>query len=225
MVTEKFNELRNQYADATDDVGREIKLKLGEIIACQEVCNPIEHKFTFKLVDRFCELIELINERNGKVMDVLRFQCGELDEIPVTTLNQYMAYANNPNFSQEDSSYEDSAELLDDFYNRFAKKDDDNKESSSDDDKRSSSTMRDYVARIKTFAMSEQYLDEMLSSGVLGVREINTNPILFTYNNIELILARFNTKDENGVAIKQRNNVRSALRLLNDFKREKTSNL
>ena len=224
MVTEKFNELRNQYADATDDVGLEIKLKLGEIIACQEVCTSIDRKFTFKLVDRFCELIELINERNGKVMDVLRYQRGDLEEIPYKTLDQYRAYANNPNFSQEDSSYEDSDELLDDFYNRFAKKDDD-KESSSDDGKKSSSTMRDYVARIKTFAYSVQYLPQMLASGELGIRERNTNPILFTYNNIELILARFNTKDENGVAIKQRNNIRSALRLLNDFKREKTSNL
>ena len=223
MVTEKFDELYNKYANATYILDRAIKVKLKEIIVCQEECDPSEQVFTYQIIDKFCEVIELLEERNDEYCEALKFKCSGLEENPGTNLNQFMAFPNNQNTSREDSMhYNNPGKLLDDFYKRFVKKD---PPSPDDDGKKSPSTMNDYVARIKTFASSEQYLDEMLSSGVLGIREINTDPILFTYNNIELILARFNTKDENGVAIKQRNNIRSALRLLNDFKREKTSNL
>ena len=44
------------------------------------------------------------------------------------------------------------------------------------------------------------------------------NPVLFTYENLELILATFPTRDENGQIVKQRVNIRSALRKLNEFK-------
>ena len=43
-------------------------------------------------------------------------------------------------------------------------------------------------------------------------------PIVFIYNNLELIIAKFKTTNNNGDTIKQRLNIRSALRKLNDFK-------
>ena len=78
--------------------------------------------------------------------------------------------------------------------------------------------MKDYAARIKTFAYSEQYLQSMIETGELGDLCVTADPVLFTYDNIELILARFNTKDDAGQSVKQRLNIRSALRMLNEFK-------
>ena len=100
--------------------------------------------------------------------------------------------------------------MLDDFYDYFIKT-------------KTESTMKDYVARIKTFAYSGRYLDELLESGAIGFSTINDDPVLFTYKNIEIILARFNTKNTNGTSIKQRLNIRSALRMLNEFKKYKES--
>jgi hypothetical protein len=44
------------------------------------------------------------------------------------------------------------------------------------------------------------------------------DPVVFTYENIERILATFKTRDDQGNIIKQNVNLRSALRKLNEFK-------
>ena len=74
-------------------------------------------------------------------------------------------------------------------------------------------TMKDYVARIYTFS-GKKYLGEMFSRQQIG----NQDPVLFVYDNIELILATFKTRDDRGEIVKQRVNIRSALRKLNEFK-------
>ena len=88
-------------------------------------------------------------------------------------------------------------------------------ESNDERKKKVNSTLQDYVARIYTFAnkyLSELYSrEEIWSSGC-------QDDILFIYNNKEYILAKFNTKEENCETIKQRLNIRSALRKLNEFK-------
>ena len=73
--------------------------------------------------------------------------------------------------------------------------------------------MKDYAARINTFS-GPRYLGEMFTPQQMG----GMDPVLFTYENIELILAIFKTRDENGEIVKQRVNIRSALRRLNEFK-------
>ena len=46
-------------------------------------------------------------------------------------------------------------------------------------------------------------------------------PIVFIYNNLELIIAKMKTTDEEGKVVKQRLNIRSALRKLNEFKQRR----
>lgn len=84
------------------------------------------------------------------------------------------------------------------------------------------STIKDYAARIKTFATArpeKQYLAYMDQCGLLGDLHVVGDPILFTFHHIELILARFDTKAD-GQINKQKSNICSALRKLNQFKRE-----
>ena len=85
-------------------------------------------------------------------------------------------------------------------------------------------TMIDYCNRIKTFA--KKYLYEIYPEDSIP-RIIHNEydddyetyePIVFTYNNLELILAKMKTTNENGETVKQRLNIRSALRKLNEFK-------
>lgn len=208
MVSPKFEELFKQYSNYTDTEGRLIKIKMKEIAACYDECNLEERGIVDEIVDKFCELIERINERNKLAMDVLEYKYEGMLDAQKNGMHNFVA---SPIGLEAEEcvhiQYQTEDELLEDFYNCFI-------------EKKTPATMKDYVARIKTFAYSSQYLDEMLLSGILGDKRLRTSPVLFTYINIEQILAKFNTKDENGVAIKQRNNIRSALRLLNEFKRK-----
>lgn len=209
MVSKKFDELFNKYRNATCIEDRRIKVKLKEIIACYDECAPAEQEFTSEIVDKFCEMIELIEERNEDERQALIFKYDISYNTSGGSSESFVPCNNRRELHKEKQSpYRTADELLTAFYNSFI-------------EKKSVSTMKDYVARVRTFAYSERYLGKMLRSGELGISEIHTDPVLFTYSNIELILARFNTKDENGVSIKQKNNIRSALRMLNEFKCEK----
>lgn len=203
MVTGKFDDLFNKYRNGDYFLDRMLRLKLREIAACYEECNVEERIVINTIIDKFCEAVDLIEERNDAVMSA---RLGIYGSEP-TTLNCFMAVNKTGNCETLDETERepyDPEMILGDFYYHFIKI-------------KSESTMRDYVARIKTFAYSEQYLTEMIDSGVLDM-ELYTEPINFIYENIELILARFNTKDSNGNTVKQRNNIRSALRLFNEFK-------
>ena len=81
--------------------------------------------------------------------------------------------------------------------------------------------MIDYCNLIKTFA--KRYLHEIvpIDEIPLIIHEDETEtrePIVFVYNHLEYILAKMKTTDENGKTVKQRLNIRSALRKLNEFK-------
>ena len=77
------------------------------------------------------------------------------------------------------------------------------------------STAKDYTARVKTFA--DKYL-QTIPRMWESYRNHGGDTILFTYKYLELIIASFETKNEAGETNKQRNNIRSALRKLNEFK-------
>lgn len=98
---------------------------------------------------------------------------------------------------KEQSPYHNGTQLLNEFEHFFSQTNE-------------YSTVLDYRARINTFA--NRYLWELYPDGV------NYDPILFVYENIEFILAKFKTKDQEGKTVKQRLNIRSALRKLNEFK-------
>jgi hypothetical protein len=86
--------------------------------------------------------------------------------------------------------------------------------------------MWDYCNRIKTFAkkyLYEIYPEDSIPRVIHGedADDYETfEPIVFVYNNLELILAKMKTTNENGETIKHRLNIRSALRKLNEFKQE-----
>jgi hypothetical protein len=91
--------------------------------------------------------------------------------------------------------------------------------------------MIDYCNRIKTFSkkyLHEIYPEDSIPSIIHGeyADEYETyEPIVFTYNNLEHILAKMKTTNENGETVKQRLNIRSALRKLNEFKQEMGSGI
>lgn len=204
MVTKKFDDFFNEFQNSSSTIDRKIKVKLKEIIACHEECTLEEKEFTNEIIDKFCELIDLIEERNNDVHNDLAFEYSTFNGKPVGASENFLTVLD------EKIKYTSPENLLDDFYDYFIKT-------------KTESTMKDYVARIKTFAYSGRYLDELLESGAIGFSTINDDPVLFTYKNIEIILARFNTKNTNGTSIKQRLNIRSALRMLNEFKKYKES--
>ncbi len=197
MVTKKFDALFDEFKKPDSAIDRKIKVKLKEIIAYHEECTLEEKEFTNEIIDKFCELIELIGERHEDDVKALLF---EYNYKPNSTSENFLT------ISDEKIKYSSPEKLLDDFYDYFI-------------ETKTESTMKDYVARIRTFAYSGRYLSELLDSGAIGYRTVDIDPVLFTYKNIEIILARFNTKDSDGNSIKQRLNIRSALRMLNEFKK------
>lgn len=81
-------------------------------------------------------------------------------------------------------------------------------------------TATDYQKKIRTFISSPQYLKKMIYSGVLGEVNSMDNLEKILFDNLEIIIARFYVKnfDEGNSINKHKNNLRSALRALNDFK-------
>ena len=203
MITKKFDSLFDEFKNPNTVIDRKIKVKLKEIIACHEECTLEEKEFTNEIIDKFCELTKLIEERNEDDIKNLVFEYSTFSSKSTTSEN-FVA------IPDEKMKYSSPEKLLDDFYDYFI-------------ETKTESTMKDYVARIRTFAYSGRYLAELLDSGVIGFKTVDIDPVLFTYKNIEIILARFNTKDSNGSSIKQRLNIRSALRMLNEFKKYKES--
>ena len=160
-----------------------------------------ESKQAHDIVTTFCHIIDVLQDQQEHQVETLTCAIEQARACPIQ-------YVPAPRQEQTRCPYEDPQDMLEEFYRHFV-------------EKKSPSTMNDYVSRIKTFAHSPQYLGDMLESGELGVRELDNDPVMFTYEHIEQILARFPTKDEEGATIRQRNNIRSALRMLNQFKADK----
>lgn len=239
MVSKKFDELFNKYRNATCIEDRRIKVKLKEIIACYDECDLAEQEFTSEIIDKFCEMIELIEERNEDERQALIFKYNASYN---TSGNNFISVSDNiSGFAvrkEEDFHrteryipFENDEALMVAFYNHFRNEQkkklagekiqyppiyklDDLK-----DGKKVNSTMKDYVARMKTFANSYMYeiprIDEFWEE-----EPDKINAALFIYRHLELILAGFNTREEDGSINKQKGNIQSALRKLNEFKRE-----
>lgn len=204
ILIEELDNLVSEYKNATTRADRLIKRRLDAIVNCYDECSLEEREFADEITVEFCRLISLLKEQHQKELE--EAASGSFT-VPESARNNYVSFSHADNAH---IPYSCGEELLDTFYEHFK-------------DKMVEVTLRDYVARINTFAYSEKYLGEMLSKGELGPQEISVDPVLFTYANIELIIAKFNTKDENGNSVKQKLNIRSALRKLNEFKIEKTS--
>ncbi len=198
ILIEELDNLLSQYRNAETKSDKLIKLRLEAIVRCYEECSLEEREFADEITIEFCRLVSLLKEQHKKELD-------EAAEGIFSSAESFAPYSGNHLYEASPTPFENGEKLLNAFYEHFK-------------DKMVEVSLRDYVARINTFAYSDKYLFEMLRKGELGVREINIDPVLFTYMNIEVIVARFNTKDENGNSIKQKLNIRSALKKLNEFK-------
>ena len=129
-----------------------------------------ESKQAHDIVTTFCHIIDVLQDQQEHQVETLTCAIEQARACPIQ-------YVPAPRQEQTRCPYEDPQDMLEEFYRHFV-------------EKKSPSTMNDYVSRIKTFAHSPQYLGDMLESGELGVRELDNDPVMFTYEHIEQILAR-----------------------------------
>lgn len=195
-------------------------MELRSIAGILERCGKDE-LYSQEITRRFCRLVDDLKFRADIPWDPEEPPERAAFTRPGNNLNYFVAR------QQEQHTYRNGEELLCAFYNYFRnepkKRQGDNSTpvkypsiESLDElaDPIVNITMKDYVARIRTFCQPK-YLGELCD-----LRQMDMDPVLFTYENLENILATFKTRDDNGEIIKQRVNIRSVLRKLNDFKQK-----
>lgn len=192
MYCSDLDNLLQKYAEAETKEDVYIKRTLENVAAQFAVCDEVQGYYANVVTRDFCRIIEMI------------------------TKQQKAAPANVT--AQHNVRYQKASDLARDFYNYYRQDgqvDYLEVPAMLENGRRDlvNPTMKDYVARIYTFS-GKKYLGEMFSAQELG----DQDPVLFVYDNIELILATFKTRDEQGEIVKQRVNIRSALRKLNEFK-------
>lgn len=187
-LNDEFENLYKEYQSATSVADKKIRLKLNEIISCYGECGIGERTFSDEIIKKFCELIQILKEQD-------------------TTRDGYTVLQNANSFialKQKEMHYSCDQELLNAFYDYYIQQ-------------MSAATIKDYVARINTFVnrymLSVPGVVELLKREQAGRDEI-----LFLYKYLDLIIANFNTCDESGESVKQKVNIRSALKKLNEFK-------
>lgn len=195
MYCSDFNSLQQKYANAKTAEDLDIKRSLNVIAKLFHMCDESEYYYAEVITRHFCRIISTLQKQK-----------------PQVNVQTHQAAAERPLRYQTDS------DLMRAFYNHYKKPEQvDYREigTALDSGKKElvNPTMKDYVARIYTFS-GPKYLGKLFDPQALD----GMQPVLFTYENIELILATFKTRDDQGTIIKQNVNLRSALRKLNEFK-------
>lgn len=202
MYCSDFNNLQQKYADAKTQEDREIKRSLDVIAKLFNMCDESEYYYAEVITRHFCRIIHTI-ERKKRSFD-----------------------AKTPSVSPAGATdYLSAGDLMRDFYNHYKKPEqvDYRQIGSALESGRKelvNPTMKDYVARIYTFT-TPKYLGQMYDPQALS----GADPVLFTYENIEKILATFKTRDDRGEILRQNVNIRSALRKLNEFKQFRSQSI
>ncbi len=198
MYCSDFNALQQKYAAPKTPEDMEIKRSLDVIAKLFNMCDESEYYYAEVITRHFCRIIQAMERKKPQIT-------------PPTMPQTQPAAAKS-------MRYRSDSDLMRAFYNHYkspeqvdyleigtalaqGRKDLVNP------------TIKDYVARIYTFT-TPKYLGKLFNAQALG----GMDPVLFTYENIELILATFKTRNEQGEIIKQNVNIRSALRKLNEFK-------
>lgn len=198
MYSYELGRLLAEYENASSKEDVIIKMKLDNILSIYKNCDKDEAVFTNEIINEFCRLITILKEQQKRHIELNL--CGQENLQSFIKAEQQSITT----YLSEEVQYQNDEELMNAFYNHFK-------------EKMVEVTLKDYMSRIYTF--TNRYL-----WGIPDIRELwakesqRLDPIMFTYKYLELILARFDTKD-NGVSNKQKVNIRSALRKLNDFKR------
>ena len=227
-----FYNLIREYAEPVTREDKLIKHKLDSIVALYDNCGVEEKQFADEITLEFSRIIALLkNQHRQELMELSqKYQksCNRSENLSTSYIPLHRQAG--------DDVYEYDYEVLNDFYDHF-KREGDNQlsywqiegyEFESEEDRRAkvNLTMLDYCNRIKTFAkkyLYEIYPENSIPRIIHGeyADDYETfEPIVFIYNNIELIIAKMKTTNEEGKTIKQRLNIRSALKKMNEFKQE-----
>lgn len=221
-LPKEFRELIAQYESADGFADSQIRDKLRKIADCYAECSSEERVFADAITVLFCRTIELVKSQRDDRLACIPRDPEEIEQ------NAYLPAGIAER--DEPPPFENGTALRIAFYNHFRNETKKNGQATEYPEIRSldelkqdrvNATMRDYVARIQTFANG--YLPQLPRIAPLLHQDRHLDPVLFTYRHLEWILASFETKeyDPNGqkVSSKQKNNLRSALRKLNEFKR------
>ena len=225
-----FDKLLNDYREPTTREDKLIKLKLDAIVALYDSCSVEESEFADEITLEFSRIIALLkNQHRQELLELSqKYQARSNGQE-----GSSMAYISS-NGQEQSGTFKDDNEVLEAFYNYF-KRSGENQLSyrqiegyvfESEEERRAkvNLTIWDYCNRIKTFAkkyLYEIYPEEYIPCVIHGADADDYEtfePIVFVYNNLEVILAKMKTTNENGETVKQRLNIRSALRKLNEFK-------
>ena len=195
MYCSDFNALQQKYAAAKTRDDAEIKRSLGVIAKLFNMCDESEYYYAEVITRHFCRIIHTLEKKSPSTGT----------QAPAITQDQA-------------ASYSTSADLMRDFYNHYKSPEqvDYNEVAAALEQGRKdlvNLTIKDYISRIYTFTTAK-YLGKMFDPELLA----DFDPVLFTYENIELILATFKTRNDQGEILRQNVNIRSALRKLNEFK-------
>ncbi len=199
MYCSDFIALQQKYANAKSGDELDIKRSLDVIAKLFQMCDESEYYYAEVITRHFCRIIHTIGKQKAA-------QTTQIQPIPTAA----------------PLAYPSAEDLMRAFYNHYRKhgqvdyREIGNALAQGRKDL-VNLTMKDYVARIYTFA-GPKYLEKMYDAQTLG----DIDPVLFTYENIELILATFETRNAQGEIIRQNVNLRSALRKLNEFKQSQT---
>jgi len=197
MYCSDFNALQQKYANAKSPEELDIKRSLDVIAKLFKMCDESEYYYAEVITRHFCRIINTIEKQKKTAPSVPQ----PLHALPDRPMR-----------------YQSAPDLMRDFYNYYKKQEQADYQEIGNALEQGrkdlvNPTMKDYVARIYTFS-GPKYLCKLFDPQVLD----GVDPVLFTYENIELILATFKTRDDRGEIIKQNVNIRSALRKLNEFK-------
>ena len=220
-----IEEYQNSAATKEEQiVTRKLQLIKAHLLDCGEE----EFVFADEIVSEFCRIIKNMKEQSEKTAaEAKKSLDARLDSGKV--LNGFV-----PRYNEGDIlsnlNYDTAEELLVAFYNvcrneQKRKSDAERKQypairklSELTEPIEVNSTVKDYVARINTF--TRRYMRDLPRTMELWLGQTRKiDPVVFTFLNIELILAEFETKNGDGSVNKQKSNIQSALRKLNEFKK------
>lgn len=226
-----FSDLLREYREPKTNEDKIIKAKLNTIVDIIENCIEGEGLFADEITLNFSHIIALIKNLYQKSIIELTQKCENLQARSGRSQLAYMPQAQGITESQFEYDYE----VLDSFYNHFAKEGQlpywqiETFQFENDEQRKKlvNLTLWDYCNRIKTFA--NKYLFEIYPENIIpkiihgeDADEYESyEPVVFIYNNLEMILAKFKVGE--GKGSKQRLNIRSALRKLNEFKQNESN--
>jgi len=216
MRCRELEHLIEEYKSGTSKEDKLVLRKLEAIAVLLDDCAESEFTFAGEITAEFCRIIDKINNKMEK------------DISDITFSGRFSGTSNFVPFVHEkpvQMNYHSGYHLLGCFYDHFKSEHElsyfeiNVYKYESDEERKylTNSTLLDYIARINTFA--SRYLYELIDVDTVRSSDV-PDDIIFVYNNLEFIIPRFSTKDENGETVKKKLNIRSALKKLNRFKCE-----